>query len=116
MSLSRWQKLRAARISSVGFTDSAYQPPASTIAPMVVRSIAVLGAGTMGAQIAAHFANADVPALLLDVTADAAREGLKRARALKPDPFFTPDTWKAITTAGFDELARIREADWIIEA
>ena len=36
-------------------------------------------------------ANAGVPVLLLDVTADAAREGLKRAQALKPDPFFTPD-------------------------
>jgi 3-hydroxyacyl-CoA dehydrogenase len=83
---------------------------------MVIRSIAVLGAGTMGSQIAAHFANAGVPALLLDVTADAAREGLKRARTLKPDPFFTSDTWKLISTGGFDELARLSESDWIIEA
>ena len=70
----------------------------------------------MGAQIAAHFADAGVPALLLDVNADAARDGLKRARSLKPDPFFTSDTWKLISTGGFDELARIRESDWIIEA
>ena len=70
---------------------------------MHIRSVAVLGAGTMGAQIAAHFANAGVPALLLDVTADAAKQGLERARKLKPDPFFTPDTWKLITTGGFDE-------------
>jgi 3-hydroxyacyl-CoA dehydrogenase len=70
----------------------------------------------MGSQIAAHFANAGVPALLLDVTADAAREGLKRARTLKPDPFFTSDTWKLISTGGFDELARLGESDWIIEA
>ncbi len=83
---------------------------------MIVRSVAVLGAGTMGSQIAGHFANAGVPALLLDVTADAAREGLKRARALKPDPFFTPDTWKLISTGGFDELARVSDSDWIIEA
>ncbi len=84
---------------------------------MIIRSIAVLGAGTMGSQIAAHFANAGVPALLLDVTADAALQGVKRARALKPDPFFTPDTWKLITTAGFDEgFACLKEADWIIEA
>src|ERR1043166_3498203 len=83
---------------------------------MVVRSVAVLGAGTMGAQIAAHFANAGIPALLLDITADAARDGLKRARALKPDPFFTPDTWRLISTGSFDELARIKESDWIIEA
>ena len=71
----------------------------------------------MGAQIAAHFANAGVPALLLDVTAQAAAEGLQRARALKPDPFFTPDTWKLVTTGGFDAgLSRLREADWILEA
>jgi 3-hydroxyacyl-CoA dehydrogenase len=77
----------------------------------------VLGAGTMGAQIAAHFANAGIPALLLDITPAAAAEGLKRARALKPDPFFTPDTWKLITTGGFDEdLHRIADADWVMEA
>src|ERR1041385_1089014 len=70
----------------------------------------------MGAQIAAHFANAGVPALLLDVTVDAARDGLKRARALNPDPFFTPDTAKLIATGSFDQLARIKESDWIIEA
>ena len=69
----------------------------------------------MGAQIAAHFANAGVPSLLLDVTPEAAAQGLQRARTLKPDPFFTPDTWKLITTAGFDEgLGRLNEADWVI--
>jgi len=83
---------------------------------MVIHRVAVLGAGTMGSQIAAHFANAGVPALLLDVTADAARDGLKRARALKPDPFFTPDTWKLISTSSFDELASVKDSDWIIEA
>ena len=77
----------------------------------------MLGAGVMGAQIAAHFANAGVPALLLDLTADAAARGLQRARTLKPDPFFTPDGWTLITTAGFDEgLTRLSNADWIIEA
>ena len=84
--------------------------------PSGFRAVAVLGAGTMGAQIAAHLANAGVPSLLLDVTADAAREGLKRARALKPDPFFTPDAWKLISTGSFDELARVKESDWIMEA
>jgi 3-hydroxyacyl-CoA dehydrogenase len=83
----------------------------------MIRSVAVLGAGVMGAQIAAHVANAGIPAVLLDVTSEAAAEGLKRARALKPDPFFTPDTWKLVTTASFDQgLARLGEADWIIEA
>ena len=83
---------------------------------MVIRHVAVLGAGVMGAQIAAHFANAGVPALLLDVTPDAARDGLTRARSLRPDPFFTADTWKLISTGGFDELARIQDCDWILEA
>ena len=82
-----------------------------------IRTVAVLGAGTMGAQIAAHFANAGVPVLLLDVTPDAAREGLARARKLKPDPFFTPDSAALIRTGGFDEnLPAIASADWIIEA
>lgn len=84
---------------------------------MTIRSAAVLGAGTMGAQIAAHFANAGVPVLLLDVTADAAAAGLERARALKPDPFFTADVATLITTGGIDELLpRLGEADWIVEA
>ena len=53
----------------------------------MINSVAVLGAGVMGAQIAAHFANASVRSLLLDVTAEAAEQGLKRARALKPIRF-----------------------------
>src|SRR5215510_11318213 len=83
---------------------------------MIVRSVAVLGAGVMGSQIAAHFANAGVPSLLLDVTADAAAQGLKRARGLKPDPFFLPDGWKLVTTGSFDEgMARLADVDWILE-
>jgi 3-hydroxyacyl-CoA dehydrogenase len=83
----------------------------------VIRSVAVLGAGTMGAQIAAHFANAGVPVLLLDLTADIARDGLKRARALKPDPFFTPETAALITTGGFDaDLTKLTHVDWMMEA
>ena len=82
-----------------------------------VREVAVLGAGTMGAQIAAHFANAGIPALLLDITRDVAREGLDRARALRPDPFFTPTTHTLIKTGSFDEdLAGIAKCDWILEA
>ena len=82
-----------------------------------VREVAVLGAGTMGAQIAAHFANAGIPALLLDVTRDVAREGLERARALRPDPFFTPTTHSLIKTGSFDDdLAGIAKCDWILEA
>jgi 3-hydroxyacyl-CoA dehydrogenase len=84
---------------------------------MIIRSVTVLGAGVMGSQIAAHFANAGVPSLLLDVSADAAAQGLKKARALKPDAFFLPDGHTLISTASFDDgMARLGEADWIIEA
>jgi 3-hydroxyacyl-CoA dehydrogenase len=82
-----------------------------------IRQVAVLGAGTMGAQIAAHFANAGIPALLLDVTREAAREGLERAKALKPDPFFTPTTHTLIRTGGIDDdLQAVAQCDWILEA
>jgi 3-hydroxyacyl-CoA dehydrogenase len=84
---------------------------------MTIRSVAILGAGTMGAQIAAHIANAGLPVLLLDLTADVAREGLKRARALKPDPFFTTDTGALVSTGGFDtDFQKTAAADWIMEA
>ncbi|MGH6915611.1 MAG: 3-hydroxyacyl-CoA dehydrogenase family protein, partial [Geminicoccales bacterium] len=83
----------------------------------MIRSAAVLGAGTMGAQIAAHLANAGVPSLLLDVTPQAAREGFERARALRPDPFFTPAAHALVRTGGFDEdLSGIKDCDWIVEA
>ena len=81
-----------------------------------IRNAAVLGAGTMGAQIAAHLANAGVPTLLLDVTGEAAREGLARARAIKPDPFFAKDIHTLIETGSLDDLARLATSDWIIEA
>ncbi len=82
-----------------------------------IHSIAVLGAGAMGAQIAAHAANAGVSALLLDLDAGVARDGLQRARKLSPDPFFTPETAERISVGGFDtDLARIGECDWIVEA
>jgi 3-hydroxyacyl-CoA dehydrogenase len=82
-----------------------------------IRQVAVLGAGTMGAQIAAHFANAGIPSLLLDVTREAAREGLERAKALKPDPFFTSTTHTLIRTGGIDDdLQAVAECDWILEA
>ena len=87
----------------------------STLRP--IRSVAVLGAGTMGAQIAAHVANAGLPVLLLDLDADTARSGLKRTAALKPDPFFTRKTATRIRLGGFDrDLPELAGCDWIIEA
>ena len=88
---------------------------ASTVRP--IRSVAVLGAGTMGAQIAAHVANAGVPVVLVDLDAGTAAAGLKRAAALKPDPFFTRDAQARIRLGGFDhDLPEIAGCDWIIEA
>jgi len=82
----------------------------------MIRSAAVLGAGTMGAQIAAHFANAGVPTTLFDLTPDLARQGLARAGGRKPDSFFSPDAISLVSPAGFDELGGIRTADWIVES
>ncbi len=84
---------------------------------MNIRSVGILGAGTMGAQIALHFANAGVPAVLLDMTRDAARQGLDKARKLKPDPQFTPDAWHLVRTGSFDEdLPALAGVDWVMEA
>ena len=87
----------------------------STVRP--IRSVAVLGAGTMGAQIAAHVANAGLPVLLLDLDAVTAASGLKRAAALKPNPFFSRDTRARIRLGGFDrDLPEIAGCDWVVEA
>ena len=81
-----------------------------------IRSATVLGAGTMGAQIAAHLANAGVGVHLLDLTAQVARDGLRRASGLKPDPFFTKDGLTLVTTGSFDDLGHRGPVDWIVEA
>ncbi len=89
-----------------------------------LRRVAVLGAGTMGARIAAHFANAGVPSLLLDIVIPdqpdrslAARKGLESAAKQKPGGFFT-DTGMALVQPGNfeDHLAEIGHCDWVIEA
>jgi 3-hydroxyacyl-CoA dehydrogenase len=91
-----------------------------------IHKVAVLGAGTMGARIAAHFANAGVPSLLLDIVApDAdgparnkiASAGLDAAKKSKPAAFFEPSLAQLVSVGNFDDdLKRLAEADWIIEA
>jgi 3-hydroxyacyl-CoA dehydrogenase len=91
-----------------------------------IHKVAVLGAGTMGARIAAHFANAGVPSYLFDIVppdADAparnkiAAAGLDAARKSKPAAFFEPSLAKLVTVGNFeDDLNRLAEVDWIIEA
>src|SRR5579871_4837637 len=82
-----------------------------------VLRVAVLGAGTMGSRIAAHFANAGIPSLLLDLTVEAARKGIQTAGGQRPGAFFVDSAASLVTPGGFDtDLARVAECDWIIEA
>src|SRR5687767_4113952 len=105
---------------------------------MRVERAAVLGAGTMGAQIAAHLANAGVPTLLLDIppreltpeeqkkglTLDNLRvrsriasSGLEAAVKAKPAAFSVPELASLVTPGNFDDdLAKIKDCDLIIEA
>jgi 3-hydroxyacyl-CoA dehydrogenase len=78
---------------------------------------AVLGAGTMGAQIAAHLANVGWRVLLLDLTHDLAKQGLERVSKLKPAPFYLPELASRIELGSFEtDFPRLKEADWVIEA
>ncbi len=82
-----------------------------------VSRVAVLGAGTMGSRIAAHFANAGIPSLLLDLTSDAARKGITATAGQKPGGFFLDADASRITPGSFDQdLPRIADCDWVIEA
>ncbi len=94
-----------------------------------IEKAAVLGAGTMGSRIAAHFANAGLPCLLLDIVppdspagqgADRnriVRAGLEAAKKARPAAFFTASLAEKVMVGNFeDDLTRCAEADWIIEA
>ena len=82
-----------------------------------LRRAVVLGAGTMGAQLACLLAGTGADVRLLDVDAELARAGLERARKLRPSPLYAAQDADRIATAGFDALeAAVRDADWILEA
>jgi 3-hydroxyacyl-CoA dehydrogenase len=103
-----------------------------------IEKVAVLGAGTMGARIAAHLANAGIPVFLLDIvptelTPDEKRKGLtvespavrnrivlaglEAAKKSRPAAFFTPETARLVTPGNLeDNLAWCGQVDWIIEA
>lgn len=102
-----------------------------------IDKVAVLGSGTMGSQIACHFANVGVDVLLLDIVPRElneveqkkgltlenkpvrnriVNESLKRAMKLKPAPLYKKEFASRIQTGNFDDdLAKISEADWVIE-
>jgi 3-hydroxyacyl-CoA dehydrogenase len=99
--------------------------------------VAVLGAGTMGARIAAHLANAGIPCYLLDIAPrelnpDEQRKGLAlespavrnrivmagldAAKKSRPAAFFTPETARLVTPGNLEaNIAWCGEVDWIIE-
>src|SRR5271170_481933 len=95
-----------------------------------INKVAILGAGTMGARIAAHFANAGVPSYLLDIVPGdiapgagpsarnkIAAAGLEAAKKSKPAAFMDASLARLITIGNFeDDLKRLADADWIIEA
>lgn len=103
-----------------------------------VARAAVLGAGTMGAGIAAHLANAGIPTLLLDIapkelTPDEEKKGLtlespqvrnrivnslfEAAKKLKPAPFMLADNAMLIKTGNFtDDIGKLKDCDLVIEA
>ena len=88
-----------------------------------VRKVAVLGAGVMGAQIAAHLVNVKVPVVLFDL---AAKEGPKNGivtkaldglRKLKPSPIGVAEDLALIQAANYDEhLDQLKGCDLVIEA
>ena len=88
-----------------------------------VRRVAVLGAGVMGAQIAAHLVNVKVPVVLFDLPAKEgpkngivtrAIEGLKK---IKPSPLGVADDASLIEAANYEEhLDRLKDCDLVIEA
>jgi len=88
-----------------------------------IRRVAVLGAGTMGSRIAAHFANAGVPALLLDIVVPgpsrnaAAQRGIQNAFQQRPAGFFTDEKMAMVRPGNFeDDLNELADCDWIVEA
>src|SRR5579884_902779 len=89
------------------------------------RKAAVLGAGVMGAAIAAHLANVGIPSLLLDIVPPGAgkdrnvvaRTGLEKTLKARPAAFYTPKAAQLITIGNIeDDLDKLTEVDWIIEA
>jgi 3-hydroxyacyl-CoA dehydrogenase len=92
--------------------------------PEQIRRIAVLGAGTMGAAIAAHAANAGLEVDLLDIAGkqdedpDAVvRAGFERMRKARPAALMSPDVAERIRLGNFEQhFDRVGDADWIIEA
>ena len=89
-----------------------------------IRRVAVLGAGTMGAAIAAHAANAGLEVDLLDIAPDddedknaVVKAGFDRMKKARPPALMSQRVAERIIIGNFeDDLERVAEADWILEA
>lgn len=89
-----------------------------------IRKAAVLGAGVMGAAIAAHLANVGIPSLLLDIVPPGAQDrniiaktGLEKALKARPAAFYSQRNAALITVGNVeDDLPKLAEVDWVIEA
>jgi 3-hydroxyacyl-CoA dehydrogenase len=91
--------------------------------PASVKKVCVIGAGTMGAGIAAQVANAGIPVLLLDIVRDPDDRNAVAAGAVAkmlktdPAPFMSKAAAKLVETGNIeDDLAKIADCDWIVEA
>jgi len=93
------------------------------VSNFIIRKVAILGAGVMGAQIAAHCANADVASILFDLPAKEgdpngiAKRALESLRKLEPSPLASADRVLHIEPANYEQhIGRLAECDLIIEA
>ena len=91
--------------------------------PQQIRKVAVLGAGTMGAAIAAHCANAGLEVDLLDIAPDdddnnaVVEKGYKQMKDARPAALMSAKTADRIRIGNFEEhFARVGKADWVLEA
>ena len=81
------------------------------------KSIAVLGAGIMGAQLAAVFANKGIKTYLFDISNELATNGKDRLKTLKPAPLESPEKINLIVPCSYkSDLEKITQVDWVLEA
>jgi 3-hydroxyacyl-CoA dehydrogenase len=90
----------------------------------MIRKVGVIGAGTMGAGIAAQVANAGVPVVLLDIVPKGAgnrsalaQDAVARLRKAEPAAFMHDAAARLIETGNLDDdLGKLADCDWIVEA
>jgi 3-hydroxyacyl-CoA dehydrogenase len=79
--------------------------------------IAVLGAGIMGAQLAAVFANKGIKTYLFDISNELATNGKNSLKTLRPAPLESPENINLITPCSYkSNIENITQADWVLEA